>query len=86
MGVSVWRQRQPQAPLRERVPGWRARNWRRVILTWSVLTLVIMAVAAEPATAFPRAQLTSVPAVRVALRTSAVLVAGGVPIVLAALP
>ena len=45
-----------------------------------------MAVAAEPATAFPKAQLNSVPAARVALRTGAVLIAGGVPIVLAALP
>ena len=86
MGVSVWRQRQPQAPLRERVAGWRARNWRRAILAWFVLTLAIMAVAAEPATAFPKAQLNSVPAARVALRTGAVLIAGGVPIVLAALP
>ena len=64
MGVSVWRQRQPQAPLRERVTGWRARNWRRAILTWFVLTLAIMAVAAEPVTAFPKAQLNSVPAAR----------------------
>lgn len=86
MGVSVWRQRQPQAPLQERVAGWRARNWRRAILTWFVLTLAIMVVAAEPATAFPKAQLTSVPAVRVILRTGAALIAGGVPIVLAALP
>ena len=86
MGVSVWRQRQPQAPLRERVTGWRARNWRRAILTWFVLTLAVMAVAAEPVSAFPRAQLNSVPAVRVALRTGAALIAGGVPIVLVALP
>jgi hypothetical protein len=86
MGVSVWRQRPPQAPLRERVAGWRARNWRRAILTWFVLTLAIMAVAAEPATAFPRAQLNSVPAVRVVLRVGAALTAGGVPVVLAALP
>ena len=54
MGVSVLRQRRPQAPLRERVSGWRARNWRRAILTWFVLTLAIMAVVAEPATVFPR--------------------------------
>ena len=86
MGVSVWRQRPPQAPLRERVAGWRARNWSRVILTWFVLTLAVMAVAAEPVSAFPRAQLNSVPAVRVALRTGAALIAGGVPIVLVALP
>ena len=52
MGVSVWRQRPTQAPLRERVASWRARNWRRAILAWFVLTLAIMAVAAEPAAAF----------------------------------
>jgi hypothetical protein len=86
MGVSVWRQGQPQAPLRERVAGWRARNWRRAILTWFVLTLAIMAVAAEPAAAFPKAQLNSVPAVRVVLRTGGALIVGGVPILLAALP
>ena len=51
MGVSVWRQRPPQAPLRERVTGWRARNWRRAILTWFVLTLAVMAVAAAPVSA-----------------------------------
>jgi hypothetical protein len=86
MVVSVWRQRQPQAPLRERVARWRARNWRRAILTWFVLTMAIMAVAAEPASAFPKAQLNSVTAVRVVLRTGAVLIAGGGPIVLVALP
>ena len=86
MGVSVWRQRQPQAPLWERVAGWRARNWRRAILTWFVLTLALMAVAAEPVTAFPKAQLNSVPATRVALRTGTIFIAGGIPIVLAALP
>ena len=86
MGVSVWRQRPPQAPLRERVAAWRARNWRRAILTWFVLTLAVMAVAAEPVTAFPRAQLNSEPAARVALRAGGALIVGGVPIVLAALP
>ena len=48
MGVSVWRQGPPQAPLRERVAGWRARNWHRVILAWFVLTLVVMAVRVVP--------------------------------------
>lgn len=86
MVVSVWRQRQPQAPLRERVAGWRARNWQRAILTWFVLTLAIMAVAAEPAAAFPKAQLNSVPAVRVVLRTGAAVIAGVGPVVLVALP
>ena len=51
MGVSVWRQRPPQAPFRERVARWRARNWRRAILAWFVLTLVIMAVRIVPPTA-----------------------------------
>jgi amino acid permease len=51
MGVSVRRQRPPQAPLRERIAGWRARNWRRAILAWFVLALVIMAVPAVPRTA-----------------------------------
>jgi hypothetical protein len=86
MGVSVWRQHPPQAPLRERVASWRARNWRRAILAWFVLTLAIMAVAAEPAADFPKAQLNSVPAVRVVLRTGAVITAAGVPVLLAALP
>jgi hypothetical protein len=86
MGVSVWRQRPTQAPLRERVASWRVRNWRRAILAWFVLTLAIMAVAAEPAAAFPKAQLNSVPAVRVVLRTGAVITAAGVPVLLVALP
>ena len=86
MGVSVWRQHPPQAPLRERVASWRVRNWRRAVLAWFVLTLAFMAVAAEPAADFPKAQLTSVPAARVVLRTGAVLIAGGVPVMLAALP
>jgi hypothetical protein len=86
MGVSVWRQRPMQAPLRERVASWRARNWRRAILAWFVLTLAIMAVAAEPAADFPMAQVNSVPAVRVVLRTGAVITAAGVPILLVALP
>ena len=51
MGVSVWRQRPPQAPLRERIAGWRARNWHRAIAAWFVLTLVIMAVPVVPPTA-----------------------------------
>ena len=86
MGVSVWRQRPPQTPLRQRVADWRSRNWSRAILTWFVLTMAIMAVAAEPVTAFPKAQLNSVPAARVALRTGSALIVGGVPIVLVALP
>ena len=86
MGVSVWRQRPPQAPLRERAASWRARNWHRAILAWFVLTLAIMAVAAEPAAYFPKAQLNSAPAVRVVLRTGAAITAAGVPVLLAVLP
>jgi hypothetical protein len=86
MGVSVWQQRPAQAPLRERVASWRARNWRRAVLAWFVLTLAIMAVAAEPAADFPKPQLNSVPAVQVALRTGAVITAAGIPVLLAALP
>jgi hypothetical protein len=50
MGVSVWRQRPPQAPLRERVASWRARNWHRAILAWFVLALAVMAVPVVPPT------------------------------------
>ena len=85
-GVSAWRARAPQAPLRQRVAAWRARNWHRALLAWFVLTLAIMGVAAEPAARLPRAQLGSVPAVRVVLRAGAVLTVGGVPVLLAALP
>jgi hypothetical protein len=89
MGASVWRARAPRAPrapLRQRVAAWRARNWGRALLAWFVLTLAIMAVAAEPAADFPRAQLSAVPAVKVVLDTAAVLTVGGVPVLLAALP
>lgn len=86
MGVSVWRQRAPQAPLRLRVAEWRARNWRRALLVWFVLTMAIMAVAAEPATDFPRAQLASVAAGWLVLRIVAVFTVAGVPVLLAALP
>ena len=48
MEVIVRRQRPPQAPLRQRVAGWRARNWHRVILAWFVCTLAIMAVPVVP--------------------------------------
>jgi hypothetical protein len=86
MGVSVWRQHPPQAPFRERVAIWRARNWRRAILAWFALTLAIVAVAAEPAADFPKAQLNSVPAERVVLQTAAAITVAGVPVLLAALP
>ena len=66
--------------------GWRARNWRRVVLAWFVLSLVIMAVMAEPKTDFPKAQARSVPAVRMFFRVAGGLTAAGVPVVLLALP
>jgi hypothetical protein len=96
MGATVWRQRPQQAPipraplprasLGQRVAGWRARNWRRAIFAWFVLTLALIGVAAESATDFPRAQLESVPAVRVVLQTAAPIIAAGIPVLLVALP
>jgi len=86
MGVLVWRQRAPRAPFRQRLAGWRARNWRRVVLAWFALSLAILAVAAEPATDFPKAQARSVPAVRTVLRVTGGLTMVGVPLLLVALP
>ena len=86
MGALIWRQRAPQATLRERVVGWRARNWRRAVLAWFVLSLIIMAVAAEPRTDFPKAQAGSVPAARMFFRVAGGLTAAGVPMLLIALP
>lgn len=86
MGVVVWRQRAPRVPFRQRVAGWRARNWRRAVLAWSVLSLIILAVAAEPKTDFPKAQAGSVPAVQMVLRVAGGLTVAGVPLLLIALP
>ena len=86
MAVVLWRQRAPQVPFRQRVADWRARNWRRAVLAWFVLSLIIMAVAAEPKTDFPKAQASSVPAVRMVLRVTGGLTAAGVPLLLIALP
>ncbi len=85
-GVLIWRPRAPRAMFRERVAGWRARNWRRAVLAWFVLSLIIMAVAAEPRTDFPKAQTRSVPAVGMVLRVAGGLTAAGVPVLLIALP
>jgi hypothetical protein len=93
--VIAWRERAartpratqaPRAPFRQRVAGWRARRWRRILLAWFVLSLAIMAIAAEPAAAFPRAQINSVPAVGMVLRVAGGLTVAGVPVVLVALP
>ena len=85
-GVVVWRQRAPRASFRQRLAGWRARNWRRAVLAWFVLSLIIMAVAAEPKADFPKAQAGAVPAVRMVLRVAGVLTVAGVPVLLVALP
>ena len=86
MGVIVWRQEAPRASFRQRVVAWRERNWRRAVLAWFVLSLIIVVVAAEPKTDFPKAQLRSVPAARTFLRVAGVLTAAGVPVLLIALP
>ena len=85
-GVVARRQRVPRAAFRLRVAGWRARNWRRAVLAWFVMSLIIMAVAAEPKTDFPKAQARSVPAVRMFLRVAGGLTVAGVPVLLVALP
>jgi hypothetical protein len=85
-GVISWRQRPPRTPFRRRLVAWRERNWRRVILAWFVLSMIIMVVAAEPKTDFPRAQARSVPAVQTFLRVAGGLTVAGVPVLLIALP
>jgi hypothetical protein len=84
--VSIWRQGVPRASFRQRIAGWRTRNWRRAVLAWFVLTLAIMALAAEPSTDFPKAQAGSVPAVRMVLRGAEMLTVAGVPVLLIFLP
>ena len=85
-GTIAWRRRAPRAPFRQRLAQWRARHWRRAVLAWFVLSLFIVGVAAEPATAFPKAQLRSVPAARTFLRVAGALTVAGVPVLLVALP
>lgn len=82
----VARPRALWASCRPQVAAWRARNWRRVVLAWFILCLVVVAVAAEPATAFPRAQVSSMPAGPMALRVVGGLTAAGIPVVLIVLP
>ncbi len=90
--VIAWRQRAPRASFRQRgsfrqrVAAWRVRNWRRAVLAWFVVSLIIMAVAAEPTTDFPKAQVRSVPAVQMVLRVAGGLTVAGVPVLLIALP
>jgi hypothetical protein len=72
MGISVWpAPRAPRAPFRLRVSDWRARNWRRALLTWFVLSLALMVVAAH----FPGS-----------LREATGVVIAAVPVLFAALP
>ena len=85
-GAIAWRRRAPGVPFRQRVAQWRARNWRRAVLAWFALSLIIVGVAAEPAADFPRAQLRSVPGARAFLRVAGELTVAGVPVLLVALP
>jgi hypothetical protein len=85
-GTIAWRRRAPRAPFRQRLAQWRARHWRHAVLAWFVLSLIIVGVAAEPAAAFPRAQLRSVPAARTFLRVAGALTVAGAPVLLVALP
>ena len=82
----AWRRRAPRAPFRQRLAQWRARHWRHAVLAWFVLSLIIVGVAAEPAAAFPKAQLRSVPAAQTFLRVAGALTVAGVPVLLVALP
>jgi hypothetical protein len=100
MGVIGWRQRVPRASFQQRradwrqrlvglrqfLAGWRARNWRRAVLAWFGLSLIILAVAAEPRTDFPEAQARLVPAVRMVMHVAGALTAAGIPVLLVALP
>ena len=85
-GGIAWRPRSPRTPFRQRLVAWRARNWRRVVLAWFVLSMIIMMMAAEPTTDFPKAQARSVPAVQTVLRVAGGLTVAGVPVLLIALP
>jgi hypothetical protein len=78
--------RERMADFREHVAGWRARNWRRAVLTWSVLCLICVAIAAEPGTAFPLAQAHAVPVVGMIMKVVGGLTVAGVPVLLIVLP
>jgi hypothetical protein len=72
MGISVWPMpHAPRVPFRLRVSDWRARNWRRALLAWFVLSLALMAVTAH----FPGS-----------LREATGVVIAAVPVLFAALP
>lgn len=76
----------PMNPGFTAVGAWRARNWRRVLLAWFALSVIIMMVAAEPHSYFPKAQVRSVPAAQTFLRVAGGLTVAGVPVLLIALP
>ena len=84
--VIAWRPRAQQAPFRQRLVAWRKRYWRRVVLAWFVLSMIIVMAAAEPSAYFPKAQTRSVPAVQTFLRVAGGLTVAGVPVLLIALP
>lgn len=84
--VIAWRPRAQQAPFRQRLVAWRERYWRRVVLAWFVLSMIIVMAAAEPSAYFPKAQTRSVPAVQTFLRVAGGLTVAGVPVLLIALP
>ena len=84
--VIAWRPRAQQAPFRQRLVAWRERYWRRVVLAWFVLSMIIVMAAAEPSAYFPKAQTRSVPAVQAFLRVAGGLTVAGVPVLLIALP
>jgi hypothetical protein len=100
MEVIEWRQQAPRASFRERIAGfqermadfrehiagWRARNWRRAVLTWSVLCLICVAISAEPGTAFPMAQAHAVPVVGMIMKAIGGLTVAGIPVLLIVLP
>jgi hypothetical protein len=83
---SAWRPRAQQTPFRQRLAAWRERYWRRVVLAWFVLSMIIVMAMAEPSTYFPKAQTRSVPAVQTFLRVAGGLTVAGVPVLLIALP
>jgi hypothetical protein len=84
--VIAWRPRAQQTPFRQRLVAWRERYWRRVVLAWFVLSMIVVMVAAEPSAYFPKAQTRSVPAVQTFLRVAGGLTVAGVPVLLIALP
>ena len=84
--VIAWHPRAQPTPLRQRLVAWRARYWRRIVLAWFALSMIILMVAAEPSTYFPKVQTRSVPAVQTFLRVAGGLTVAGVPVLLIALP